>query len=143
MTGTFGRNIRISLFGVSHGEYIGITADGLPAGMAYDQNAVERMMERRRARGDISTSRHEGDKAEMCIRDSRKGQAVIYSFIRVRAKLHIKIKVIIYRDDCRLFTVFVAACAAQIYSCLLYTSGRDQPGRAGDPYCFPCKPDII
>ena len=45
MTGTFGRNIRISLFGVSHGEYIGITADGLPAGMAYDQNAVERMME--------------------------------------------------------------------------------------------------
>lgn len=65
MTGTFGRNIRISLFGVSHGEYIGITADGLPAGMAYDRNAVERMMERRRARGDISTSRHEGDKPEV------------------------------------------------------------------------------
>ncbi|MEA4920005.1 MAG: chorismate synthase [Clostridiaceae bacterium] len=62
MTCTFGRNIRITLLGESHGKCVGITADGLPAGMPVDMEAMEKCMEKRKAWGDISTARREEDK---------------------------------------------------------------------------------
>lgn len=62
MTCTFGRNIRITLLGESHGRCIGITADGIPAGMTVDLEAMEEALDKRRAWGDISTARREEDK---------------------------------------------------------------------------------
>lgn len=61
MTFTYGRNIRLSLFGESHGQCVGVTVDGLPAGMPVDTEEMGRWMELRRAYGDISTGRHESD----------------------------------------------------------------------------------
>ena len=36
MSSFFGQQLRLSLFGQSHGEAIGITMDGFPAGMCID-----------------------------------------------------------------------------------------------------------
>lgn len=44
---TWGRNIRLSLFGESHGPAIGIVIDGLPAGIALDMDFINAQMERR------------------------------------------------------------------------------------------------
>ena len=40
MSSTWGENIRISLFGESHGAAIGVVIDGLPPGFAIDLEAV-------------------------------------------------------------------------------------------------------
>jgi len=55
MTSTFGRNIRITVFGEAQGECIGITCDGLPAGMPVDMQAMEAAIAKRKAYGDGST----------------------------------------------------------------------------------------
>lgn len=58
----FGRNIRISVFGQSHSEGIGVIIDGFPAGISIDFNALNRFMERRApGRNDYSTGRNEAD----------------------------------------------------------------------------------
>lgn len=62
MTFTYGRNIRLTLFGESHGAAVGVTCDGLPAGMEIDEDYMERWLSLRRAWGDISTARREEDK---------------------------------------------------------------------------------
>ena len=61
MKNTFGSNIQYTLFGESHGEAIGIVIDGLPAGIALDLDLMERQMEKRKAKGKISTSRSSKD----------------------------------------------------------------------------------
>lgn len=62
MTFTYGRNIRLTLFGESHGAAVGVTCDGLPAGMEIDEDYMERWLSLRRAWGDISTARREEDR---------------------------------------------------------------------------------
>lgn len=58
----FGRNIRISVFGQSHSEGIGVIIDGFPAGISIDFDALNRFMERRApGRNDYSTGRNEAD----------------------------------------------------------------------------------
>ena len=47
MSNIWGRNLRLSIFGESHGEGIGIVIDGLPAGFAPDMSKVEEQMARR------------------------------------------------------------------------------------------------
>ena len=54
MTSTFGRNLRITIFGEAKGPAIGITCDGLPAGLAVDPAAMEKALVKRRAYGDWS-----------------------------------------------------------------------------------------
>lgn len=61
MKNSFGHNITYTLFGESHGEAIGIVIDGLPAGLTIDMDALNLQMDKRRAKGRISTQRHEGD----------------------------------------------------------------------------------
>ena len=52
MTSTFGRNLRITLFGEAQGPAIGITCDGLPAGLPVDPSVMEKALIKRRAYGD-------------------------------------------------------------------------------------------
>ena len=42
MTSTFGRNLRITIFGEAQGPAIGVTCDGLPAGLPVDPSVMER-----------------------------------------------------------------------------------------------------
>ena len=53
------------IFGESHGPAVGVVLDKVPAGFALDMEDIARQMERRRAKGGISTSRIEGDVPEI------------------------------------------------------------------------------
>lgn len=66
MGANWGQNIRLSIFGESHGKAIGINIDGLPAGIDIDLESIEKDMERRApGRNLLSTQRREGDKFEI------------------------------------------------------------------------------
>ena len=47
MSSQIGRNIRVQVFGESHGPSIGVIIDGLPAGLAIDDKAIADQMARR------------------------------------------------------------------------------------------------
>lgn len=61
MKNTFGNSVAITLFGESHGEYIGAVLDGLAPGTEIDRNYIEHMLTLRRPDGKISTPRKEKD----------------------------------------------------------------------------------
>ncbi|MCC8015862.1 MAG: chorismate synthase [Clostridiales bacterium] len=62
MSSVLGDNIRLSVFGESHGEAIGCVIDGLPAGIALDTQKIEKEMKRRAPGKDkTSTPRAEAD----------------------------------------------------------------------------------
>lgn len=65
MKNNFGTNISMTIFGESHGPCIGITLDGLPAGFKIDLERIKKDMEKRKAKGSISTQRHEDDEVEI------------------------------------------------------------------------------
>ncbi|MEG0520426.1 MAG: chorismate synthase [Erysipelotrichaceae bacterium] len=64
MKNTFGQQITYTLFGESHGDAIGIVIDGLPAGIKINQDFLLKQMDKRKAKGKISTQRHEMDQVE-------------------------------------------------------------------------------
>ena len=61
MKNTFGNSISLTLFGESHGEYIGATLDGLTPGLEIDETFIRAQLDKRRPSGRISTSRREND----------------------------------------------------------------------------------
>lgn len=61
MKNTFGNQLHVTLFGESHGEAIGVVIDGLAAGIALDMEFIKQQMEKRKAKGSISTKRVEAD----------------------------------------------------------------------------------
>ena len=62
MSSSYGTNLRLTIFGQSHSEAIGVTVEGLPAGRAIDLAALQRFMERRApGRNAFSTPRKEAD----------------------------------------------------------------------------------
>ena len=62
---TFGNKIKITVFGQSHAEAIGVTIDGLSAGTVIDTDRVQRFLDRRApGRNAYSTQRNEADKVE-------------------------------------------------------------------------------
>lgn len=66
MSGVFGNNIKISIFGESHGAAIGINIDGLPSGFEIDMDKVLFEMNRRApGKNQLSTSRKEADLPEI------------------------------------------------------------------------------
>lgn len=65
MSGIWGKNIKLSLFGESHGVAIGVTIHNLPAGFRLDMDEIEREMARRAPGGEFSTTRKEADKVEI------------------------------------------------------------------------------
>ncbi len=65
MSSIFGHNIKISIFGQSHSDAIGVTVDGLPAGEVIDPAALQAFMARRApGQGAYSTTRKEPDLPE-------------------------------------------------------------------------------
>lgn len=62
MSSTWGKNIKISIFGGSHTKAIGVTIDGFPAGIKIDMDKLFIQMKRRAPGGDkTSTARKEDD----------------------------------------------------------------------------------
>lgn len=62
----WGTNLKLSIFGESHGGGIGVVIDGLPPGSKLDIKLIEREMERRApGRNSVSTSRREPDEVEI------------------------------------------------------------------------------
>ncbi len=61
MKNTFGNSISVTIFGESHGAYIGCVIDGLPAGLDIDEDFIRHRLDRRRPYGSISTARAEQD----------------------------------------------------------------------------------
>ena len=58
---TFGRKFRVSIFGESHGELIGVTLDGVPAGLSISEEDFEQDIFRRKSGAKGTTPRIEAD----------------------------------------------------------------------------------
>ena len=66
MSGQWGKKVKYSIFGESHGRGIGITIDGLPPGIQLDMDFINGEMQRRApGRDEFSTKRKEADKVEI------------------------------------------------------------------------------
>ncbi len=66
MSFTIGDNFRISVFGESHGECIGVTVEGVPAGTEIDEGIIQGELNKRRpGQSEITTQRRETDKLEV------------------------------------------------------------------------------
>ena len=85
MSSTYGENLKLSIFGQSHGAAIGMTLDGIPAGLSVDFDALQAFLDRRApGQGDWSTTRKEADAPEFLagILDSFTCGAPIAAVIR-------------------------------------------------------------
>lgn len=58
---TFGEHIKISLFGESHGPYIGITISNYPSGITLDHDLIQKRLSQRKAKSIYETKRVEQD----------------------------------------------------------------------------------
>ena len=74
MSSVYDGNLTVSIFGQSHAPAIGVTIDGLPAGLPVDLDALGRFL-RRRAPGQNawSTPRKEADAPEILCRSFYAG----------------------------------------------------------------------
>ena len=62
MSSTYGEKIRLSIFGQSHGAAIGMTLDGIPAGLPINFEELQSFMDRRApGRNEYATTRSEQD----------------------------------------------------------------------------------
>lgn len=65
MSSTYGENLKISIFGQSHGPAIGMVLDGIPAGLPVSCDDLQTFLNRRApGNGDWSTPRKEADQPE-------------------------------------------------------------------------------
>lgn len=65
MSSTYGENLKLSIFGQSHGPAVGMTLDGIPAGLPVDPDALQTFLNRRApGQNDWSTPRREEDAPE-------------------------------------------------------------------------------
>lgn len=66
MANTFGHMFRITTWGESHGDAIGVAVDGCPPRLPLDVQDIQKELDRRRpGQSEISTQRREGDRAEI------------------------------------------------------------------------------
>ena len=65
MSSTYGESLKLSIFGQSHGPAIGMTLDGIPAGLPVDLDKLQAFLNRRApGQNDWSTPRKEEDRPE-------------------------------------------------------------------------------
>ncbi|MHB8632980.1 MAG: chorismate synthase [Thermoplasmatota archaeon] len=63
---SFGRHLRVSLFGESHGQGVGAILDGLPAGLRLPEDSLRKAMAQRRpGQSPLVSSRQEPDEVEI------------------------------------------------------------------------------
>ena len=66
MANTFGHLFRITTWGESHGDAIGVAVDGCPPRLPLEVEEIQKELDRRRpGQSEISTQRREGDRAEI------------------------------------------------------------------------------
>lgn len=66
MSSTYGEMLKLSLFGQSHGPAIGMTLDGIPAGLPVDLEKLQYFLNRRApGNDDFSTTRKEEDRPQI------------------------------------------------------------------------------
>ena len=66
MSNSFGKMFRITTWGESHGQAVGVTVDGCPPQFSVGEADIQRELDRRRpGQSVISTQRREGDQAEI------------------------------------------------------------------------------
>jgi len=66
MSSIFGNKLKISIFGQSHSAAIGVTIDGIPAGLAIDFDQLDAFLKRRApGQGVHTTARKEADLPEI------------------------------------------------------------------------------
>ena len=66
MGNTFGHLFRLTTWGESHGDAVGVVVDGCPPRLPLEEGDIQRELDRRRpGQSAISTQRKEGDKAEI------------------------------------------------------------------------------
>lgn len=58
---SFGKKFRVTIFGESHGPAIGVTIDGVPAGLELDLEELEKEIARRKSGSEGTTARKESD----------------------------------------------------------------------------------
>lgn len=61
MASVYGKRLKISIFGESHGDAVGVVIDGFPAGLKVDFDNIAAYMKRRAPGGNLSTPRKESD----------------------------------------------------------------------------------
>ena len=65
MSSTYGENLKLSIFGQSHGPAVGVVLDGIPAGLPVDTEKLQQFLNRRApGQNDWSTPRKEEDRPE-------------------------------------------------------------------------------
>ena len=63
---TFGRNLRVTTFGESHGKALGAVIDGCPPDIPLEENDIQALLDRRRpGMSPLSSPRQEDDKIEI------------------------------------------------------------------------------
>ncbi len=66
MNSTYGENLKMTIFGQSHADAIGVTLDGIPAGLAVDEEKLNAFLARRApGQNAWSTPRKEADQPEI------------------------------------------------------------------------------
>ena len=66
MTSTFGKIFKVSTFGESHGDVVGVVIDGCPPNLSFNLEAVQRDLDRRKpGQSSITTARKESDTVEV------------------------------------------------------------------------------
>ena len=100
MSSSYGENIRLTIFGQSHSPAIGMTLEGVPAGLKVDMAELNAFMKRRApGRDSISTARKEADEPEFLsgLKDDITCGTPITAIIRntdTRSKDYSELKVI-------------------------------------------------
>ena len=65
MKNTFGQSLQTTIFGESHGPYIGVVLDGLAPGIEVNEDFIKERLSLRRPSGAISTKRVEADEYQI------------------------------------------------------------------------------
>ena len=63
---TFGKILKLTTWGESHGPALGVVLDGCPAGIEIDEEYIQSFLDRRKpGQSDFSTKRNESDRVEI------------------------------------------------------------------------------
>ena len=92
MSSTYGENLKLSIFGQSHGPAIGMTLDGIPAGLPVDLEKLQTFLNRRApGQNDWSTPRREEDRPEKTLfvitTDGMENASRKYSYEKLKAMI--------------------------------------------------------